>query len=109
MKRIVLSALGISFLLFTAFKISNNGDDLVEKIVRQLSAYLRESPQEKAYLQLDKPYYLAGETVWFAGYLFDGVTHGVDSVSRVLYVELLDNTAGRIVEHGQFACKPIWA
>ena len=105
MKRIVLSALGISFLLFTAFKISNNGDNLVEKIVRQLAAYLRESPQEKAYLQLDKPYYLAGETVWFAGYLFDGVTHGVDSVSRVLYVELLDNTAGRIVEHGQFACR----
>lgn len=26
-------------------------------------------PQEKLYLQLDKPYYGAGESIWFKGYL----------------------------------------
>ena len=40
-------------------------DDLVQNIVAKFDHYNNELPQEKAYLHLDKPYYTAGETVWF--------------------------------------------
>jgi hypothetical protein len=46
--------------------------------------------QEKVYVQTDKPYYYPGEMMWLKGYL-NYVEHDMrDSLSRVLYVELID-------------------
>ena len=45
---------------------------------------------EKLYLQLDKPYYCAGETVWFKGYLLNAVTLSYPRPTRFIYVELVD-------------------
>lgn len=36
---------------------------------------LEKVPQEKLYLHLDKPFYGAGEKIWFKGYLVNSVTH----------------------------------
>lgn len=47
---------------------------------------------EKVYLQTDKPYYSAGENIWFKGYVVDAVTHLPRSLSKFLYVELIDAT-----------------
>jgi hypothetical protein len=54
--------------------------------------------QEKAYLSFDKPYYLQGETMSFQAFLVDAVSHGVDSISAVLYVELLDATTNKLMD-----------
>ncbi len=45
---------------------------------------------EKLYLQLDKPYYCAGETIWFKGYLLNAVTLSYPRPTRFIYVELVD-------------------
>lgn len=45
--------------------------------------------QEKLYLQLDKPYYAAGEKIWFKGYLLNSSTHVPDMPDNFIYLELL--------------------
>lgn len=72
-------------------------DDWLNKIVFQLEKYQGVYPQEKAYLHIDRPYYSVGETIWFKAYLTDGFKHHADSVSRVLYVDLVDKQLGKVV------------
>ena len=46
--------------------------------------------EEKAYVQTDKPYYYPGEKIWFKAYMNYKTPELMDSLSRVLYVELID-------------------
>ncbi len=47
---------------------------------------------EKVYLQTDKPYYSAGEDIWFKGYLVNAAILLPNSQSRYIYVELIDKS-----------------
>lgn len=104
MKKQIYALIFALFALFSAFTIIGNGD-LSEKILAQLTRYMRETPQEKVYLHFDKPYYMAGETMWYKGYLFDATAHGVDSFSRVLYVDLIDPSVGKVLIHNTLKCE----
>jgi hypothetical protein len=46
--------------------------------------------EEKVYLHTDKPYYYPGEKIWFKAYLNYQSPEMMDSLSKVLYVELID-------------------
>ena len=48
-------------------------------------------PHEKIYLHTDKPYYLSGEKIWFRAWLVDAIHHIPSSVSRYVYVELINS------------------
>lgn len=103
MKTKLTLILPLSILLLTSFyKISNN-NDIIKKIVAQLESYTFKVPQEKVYLHFDKPYYMAGETIWFKGYLLGASVHNIDSISGVLYVDLINSNAG-IVKHLTLRC-----
>lgn len=80
-------------LLIPAFFIlvSFTEDSVLETILKKLKQYHTERPQEKLYLHLDKPFYAGGETIWFKAYLVEGSLHSLDSQSRVVYAELIDN------------------
>lgn len=54
-------------------------------------------PQEKAFLHLDKYFYVPGEQLWFKTYLVEQATHLPSPLSQVLYVELW-NEAGETLE-----------
>ncbi len=71
---------------FTGF----NGDPL-QKITDQLEKWTIEQPVEKAYLQLDKPYYAAGDDIWFKAYVVTGANHRLSTLGSVLNVELIDD------------------
>ena len=103
MKQTTYAALIVLFAFFSAFTVAKYGD-VSEKILAQLTRYVRETPQEKVYLHLDKPYYMAGETMWYKGYLFDAVGHNVDSFSRILYVDLIDAAGGKVLMHNTLKC-----
>ncbi len=47
---------------------------------------------EKAYVHTDKPYYYPGETIWMKGYLSTNREVPYDSLSRVLHVELINES-----------------
>ncbi len=70
-------------------------DEWQDKITQALEQYSKRFPQEKVYLQVDKDYYGAGETIWFKAYV---LLQGQPSLSATnLYVELIDK-GGNIVQ-----------
>ena len=97
MNRKFYAVLAIAFCITTAFTFTQEGENLTEKIIKKLEKYRLTTPQEKVYLHFDKPYYMAGETMWFKGYLFDGTSHKIDSVSRVMYVDLINEITGKTI------------
>jgi hypothetical protein len=81
----------------SGFVFYTNNDTLA-KIAERFLAYQAKRPIEKVYLHLDKPYYAAGEDIWFKAYLVDGFELSLDSsISRVMYVELM-NADHKIIE-----------
>ena len=46
--------------------------------------------EEKLWLHLDKPYYAAGDTIWFRAYLSDAATLRPDTLSNFIYIDLFD-------------------
>lgn len=88
----VFAVLCLLVLMGGAFRLAD--DAFVKRLISRLDNYNQRFPKEKVYVQTDRDYYLPGETVWLKGYLVDGMSHAVDSVSGVLYVELID-PAGR--------------
>lgn len=67
----------------------NKADDPVDKIVAALQKWADVNPQEKVYLQTDKPYYLVGDTIWFKAYVTTGAKHQLSAISGALYVDLI--------------------
>lgn len=62
---------------------------LVEKIKSQFSNYNKLYRHEKIYINYDKPYYSAGETVFFKIFLVDGFTLKNETISTLVHVELI--------------------
>lgn len=93
-----LTFLKTTTLIFAIFLLASYNwaeDDFSKIILARLQEYRRIFPQEKAYLHLDKPYYITGDTLWFKAYLAEGSIHFADSASQVLYVDLIDKRSGK--------------
>jgi len=86
----------VSGLSITAFRAID--DPFVNTLIEKLSSYNQQLPVEKVYVQTDRDNYVPGETIWLKGYLFEGIGHGIDSASRVLYVDLVDADKNRVVQ-----------
>src|SRR6185312_15668866 len=56
-----------------------------QKLYEHTSLY----SSEKVYLHFDKPYYYAGDTIWFKAYTVIGEHHQLSDLSKVLYCELI--------------------
>lgn len=54
--------------------------------------------QEKVYLHTDKPYYYAGDQVFFKGYFAYGNPYLRDELSRVLHVEVISSERDLVIE-----------
>lgn len=65
-------------------------DDPFAVIRRQLAEWGLTQPVEKVYVQLDKPYYAAGDDAWFKVYVVSGSDHHPTTVSSIVNVELVD-------------------
>ena len=74
-------------LLFFLFFLSISNLKLIAQQPEESLQKLRQKfPIEKAYLQLDRDQYKAGDTIWFKAYLSSD--YFPDTISSVLYVEL---------------------
>jgi len=69
--------------------IPNKGE-ANSSVANTASQFNPERFQEKVYLQTDKPYYATGETIWFSGYMNYRTPGMRDTLSKVLYVDLLN-------------------
>jgi len=77
--------------------LSRLDTDFPNRILDRLLAYQQAYPREKVYVQTDRAQYMVGETIWLKATLFDGAAHRADSVSRVVYVDLLETDSRRII------------
>ncbi|MFC5409687.1 TonB-dependent receptor plug domain-containing protein [Larkinella bovis] len=73
--------------------------DFPTRLVERLQAFNSAFPKEKVYVQTDRPYYTVGETIWIKAYLFDGPLHQADSVSKVVYVDLVQIDSRKVMVH----------
>jgi len=89
MKSKITLSLGILLLVFSfvAFKMD---DDAFAQLLKKLDEYTTAHPQEKVYLHLDKPYYAIGDDIWFKAYVFNTKTSSPTDLSKILYVELIN-------------------
>ncbi|MBS9525957.1 TonB-dependent receptor plug domain-containing protein [Litoribacter alkaliphilus] len=92
-KPISLAIAGLFVLTLASFSRPSNGnlEELTERIISLLRNYVEETPEEKVFLHMDKDYYAAGEDLWFSVYLTAGSPDVLSPLSKVVYVDLLDN------------------
>jgi hypothetical protein len=63
---------------------------LLQTLSAQSNNYRSGILQEKVFVHLDKPFYMAGEILWCKVYCVEGSSHRPLSVSKLVYAELLD-------------------
>ena len=78
-------------LMFSACFVFSQGDRqaVLDQIASKLVTSLQ-SNKEMIYLHIDKPYHLAGTTLWFRAYLLNQQSQLPSSHSRIIYVDLLN-------------------
>ena len=69
----------------------------MKPMVERLHAFGQRIPQEKVFVHMDNTCYFLGDTIWFSAYTRETATGKPSTISKVLYVELL-NHDGYLVE-----------
>jgi hypothetical protein len=69
----------------------------LQQFVRNIHVFNRLAPREKVYLHFDNTGYILGDTIWFKAYAVNATDFLPDTLSGVLYVELL-NEKGKLLE-----------
>ena len=90
-KRSITVLLGV-LLYFSSLSAQTMQDTIIANF-----SLLERIPKEKLYLHLDKPFYGAGEKIWFKGYLVNAITHQDNAQSNFIITELI-NRSDSIVE-----------
>lgn len=62
---------------------------IFDKITRNFDDYRTQNLQEKIFVHTDKPFYMAGEIIWYKVYATDAHFNRPLDLSKVCYVELL--------------------
>lgn len=83
--RLFIAAFSLCLLFGSAFAGTpvQKADTLAARLATQQYLY----PQEKLYVHTDKPYYIAGDTIWLRAYVVDAATHQPVVKSKYVYVE----------------------
>jgi alpha-2-macroglobulin-like protein len=61
-------------------------------------------PEDRVYVQCDKPFYAPGETIWFSAFVRDGQSFRPSLKSDIVHVELL-NPKGSVEKQAALICK----
>ena len=84
-----------AFALFITVCLPAQTDDF-KKFMHNIHSFNRLYPQEKVWLHCDNTAYFQSDTIWFSAYVTSAETLQPIELSKVLYVELL-NEAGEVV------------
>jgi hypothetical protein len=71
---------------------TDTADAVVKHIVASADSLHSRIPAEKLYVQFDKPYYIAGDTMRLKAYLFDAAIMKASDKSGIVYLELANDT-----------------
>jgi hypothetical protein len=71
---------------------------LMSSVETRLEQFAKKNVQEKMFVHTDREFYLAGDIAWFKIYLTDAGFHRLLDLSKVAYVEILDQANKAIVQ-----------
>ncbi|WP_316737136.1 hypothetical protein [Pedobacter aquatilis] len=77
-----------SSIIITAFREDN---DPFLTLLDKLNTLSSSNAHEKIHLHLDKPNYRSGDDIWLKGYLIHSKTNAPSDLSKVMYVELIND------------------
>ncbi|HVV54375.1 MAG TPA: TonB-dependent receptor plug domain-containing protein [Mucilaginibacter sp.] len=89
MRKIFYSLVLLVFLFHSPAYCQGNGGNVLQNIISKLKVLSNDRIIEKAYLQFDKPYYAAGDTMYFKAYVTLGEHHKPSNLSGILHVDLI--------------------
>lgn len=70
----------------------------LQEMVSSLNSYSTYHLKEKVYLHTDRNYYLCGEILWFKAYVENAINNHPLTVSKVVYVELLNKEQDPVLQ-----------
>jgi hypothetical protein len=71
---------------------------VIQEVQNSFNLYKQNALQEKIFVHTDKSVYLPGEILWFKVYCVDGNDLKPLNLSKVVYVDVLDNTQAPIAQ-----------
>ncbi len=77
--------------IMVCLNIMSSHAQVLPVLQNNFAAWQKNNLQEKLYVHTNKSFYLTGEILWFKLYNTDGSTNKLLDLSKVAYVELLDN------------------
>ncbi|MBW6482347.1 MAG: hypothetical protein K0B10_04730 [Vicingaceae bacterium] len=100
---IAFAALGsfISISLTNEYKMN----DFLKSLKTKLTNFNNEYPEDRVYVQLDKPLYKPGETIWLSAFIRNASNMKASDKSDILYVELIDPKGNVSQKHQLIARK----
>jgi len=81
------------FLLLTFSFLSakqDNNREVTDNLSTKFKHWNDSLPEDRVYIQCDKPFYTPGETIWFTAYIRDAASFKGSTKSDIIYVELLN-------------------
>lgn len=91
--------MSICLLLNLLFPAMGNAQDLeAEQLKQQFNRYSSLAIQEKVFVHSDRSFYMAGETMWFKLHVVDGSSHVPSDLSKVAYLEVVDEAQKPVLQ-----------
>jgi hypothetical protein len=69
-----------------------------DPVIDKFKSYTGKTINEKLFLHTDKEFYVAGEIIWFKLYYADGTTHKPMEISKLAYVEMMNDKNEAVVQ-----------
>ncbi|MDN3581476.1 hypothetical protein [Mucilaginibacter flavus] len=70
----------------------------IEQVKKSFNQYQQQTVREKVFVHTDKSTYLPGEIIWFKIYAVDASFHRLFNLSKVVYVDVLDNAHNALLQ-----------
>lgn len=64
-------------------------NDFIKSVKEKMTAYNKQMPEDRLYVQMDKPMYSPGETMWLSVFVRNGQTLKASKKSDIVHVELI--------------------
>lgn len=65
-------------------------NDFIRSIKKKLTVFNEQRPEDRLYLQFDKPMYEPGDNIWFSAFIRDAATLKASGKSDIVHVEFLN-------------------
>jgi hypothetical protein len=76
----------------------NSSAQVIQEVQNNFNLYKQTALVEKIFVHTDKNVYLPGEIIWFKVYCVDGNDRKPLNLSKVVYVEVLDNNQNPVIQ-----------